>query len=256
VWAVDAATVFAVGDAGAIVRRSGGVWTEMTSGTSFNLRGVWAASASNAWAVGSGGTILRFDGTSWAPVGGVTSDLEAVWGSSATDVWLAGSGTVWHWTGSGAPVVSASFSGHLLSISGTGPTDVWTTGELTMVHHFTGTWQPTINPGASTSTFFAVLALAPGNAWVSDATTTRETMHLASGRWAGQSAPGSGFRGVAAFAANDLWGVGDSHVGHWDGSKWTSTTPFGTSVGLWSVATTPGNIWVVGDGALIAHQAL
>lgn len=270
VWAVSASDVFAVGDGGTILRRTGGAWSAMASGSSSSLRGVWALSSSNVWAVGttvsassSTGTILRFNGTSWSTVTpGITlpSSLDAVWGSSANDVWLVGSGTVLHWNGSTFST-SATFSGTLGAVSGTGPTDVWATGENTNLHHFTGgIWtNPTI-PGLGTSTFFAVLALATNNVWVTDFVSNKETEQWTGGSsWtphATNSGAGAGiFNGLSALAANDIWGAGASRIGHWDGSAWTTSSPLG-SVSLWSVTTVAGHAWVVGSGGTIAHRPL
>jgi hypothetical protein len=252
VWAVSATDVFAVGDSGTILRRVNGIWTPMLSGTTNHLRGVWAASSSDVWAVGVNGTVLRFNGTAWSTLANVTTaNIDAVWGSSATDVWLAGSGQVTHWDGTSFS--GTGFAGSLLSVSGTGPLDVWVTGENTYLHHFTGTWT-TVNPGAGTSTFFAVLALSPTEVWASDFVSNKETMHLVGTKWTAQKNGGSTFEGLSGHASNDVWGAGESHVGHWNGSAWTSVQPFGTNAVLWSVTTAPGAVWVVGDSGLIGYQ--
>lgn len=252
VWAVSATDVFAVGDAGTILRRVDGIWTPLSSGTTSNLRGVWAASSSDVWAVGVNGTVLRFNGTAWSTIPGVTTaNVDAVWGSSATDVWLAGSGLVTHWDGTS--FLGTPFGGSMLSVSGTGPRDVWVAGENTYLHHFTGTWT-TVNPGAGTSTFFAVLALSPTEVWASDFMPNKETMHLVGTKWSAQKTGGVTFEGLSGRASNDVWGAGESRVGHWNGSAWTITQPFGTNVSLWSVATAPGAVWVVGNSGLIGYQ--
>lgn len=104
-------------------------WTEMTSGTSENLRGVWMESANLAYAVGNNGTVLRFDGADWNPVDvGTTVQLNAVWGTSANDVWVVGaSGTVLHFDGASWTPVDIG--------AGTLPlNDVWTSGATQTVH--------------------------------------------------------------------------------------------------------------------------
>jgi hypothetical protein len=252
VWAVSATDVFAVGDGGTILRRVNGIWTPLLSGTTSNLRGVWAASSSDVWAVGVAGTVLRFNGTAWSTIAGVTtSDVDAVWGSSATDVWLVGSGQVTHWNGTSFS--ATGFGGTMLSVSGTGPRDVWVTGENTFLHHFTGTWT-TVNPGVGTSTFFAVLALSTTEVWASDFMPNKETVHMVGTKWTAQKTGGAIFEGLSGQTSNDVWGAGGSRVGHWNGSAWTIAQPFGTNVPLWSVATAPGAVWVVGDSGLIGYQ--
>jgi hypothetical protein len=254
VWAVSASDVFAVGGGGTILRRSSTAWTAMTSGTTNKLLGVWAASSSDVWAVGVAGTILHFNGTAWSAVtSGTTSDLDAVWGSSSTDVWFAATGSVLHWNGS-ALSSSTSVAGHLLSVSGTGPSDVWTTGELTNLHHYNGTSWANVNPGGGTSTFYAVLAVAPGDVWITNFNSPNDAMHLTGGNWVVKS-PGATLDSLSALGANDIWGVGSSlAIAHWNGTAWTTSALSGGSGTLWSVTTTPGHVWAVGDSGLIVHR--
>lgn len=256
VSAVSASDVFAVGDTGTIIRRTGGAWTVMTSGTTNDLRGVWALSSSNVWAVGISGTILRFNGTSWSTVTGVTtSDLDAVWASGANDVWLAGGSSVWHWNGTAFS--STGIGGTLLSVSGTGPSDVWVTGENANVHHWNGTAWSSIVPLAGTSTYFAVLAIGANDVWASDFMPSKQGMHFTGAtKWTATNASSGIWDGMSALSSTDVWGAGGDHIGHWNGTAWTTTTPLGTSVSLWSVTTTTGHVWVVGDGAVIAHMPL
>jgi len=252
VWAVSASDVFAVGDSGTILRRTGGNWTVMASGTTQNLRGVWAASSSDVWAVGVNATVLRFNGTAWSAVtGAATSDVDAVWGSSSTDVWFAGSGTVHHWNGTS--FTAFSFGGTLLSVGGSGPNDVWVTGENTNLHHFTGSSWTTVNPGAGTTSFFAVFALSTSDVWAADFNPGKETMHFTGGKWVAQKTSGGIFDGMAGLSSSDVWAAGGSRTGHWNGSAWTIAQPFG-SVQMWSITTTAGNAWLVGSAGLIAHR--
>lgn len=254
VWAVSASNVFAVGSDGTIWHRNGSAWSVMPSGTTKNLLGVWAANASDVWAVGVAGTILRYNGTAWSTVsGGPTSDIDAVWGSSSTDVWLVGSGLVTHWNGTAFS--PKGFSGTFLSVSGTGPADVWATGENTYLRHYAGNWT-TVRPDPSVSTMFAVLAVGISDVWVTDFTPGAETMHWNGSKWGPHSTNGAIFNSLTAGASNDIWGVGGTYAGHWDGTAWTSVQPFGIGVQLWSITNTAGHLWVVGDGGLLAHQAL
>jgi hypothetical protein len=252
IFAISAGDVFAVGDGGTILRRINGGWTVMSSGTTADLRGVWGSSSSDVWASGVAGTILHFNGTAWSAVSGATSDVDAVWGSAPDDVWFAGGGTVLHWTGAG--FTSFGFGGTMLAVSGTGPRDVWVTGENTNLHHFNGSTWTTVNPGAGTSTLFTVLALSASDVWTTDFMSGKETMHWNGSKWVAIRTGGGIFNGMAAVTASDIWGVGGSRVGHWNGTAWTLEQPFGSNASMWSVSTTAGNLWLVGDGALIAHR--
>lgn len=255
VWAVSANDVFAVGDDGTILRRqNGNAWVDMNAPTTANLRGVWGSSSSDVWAGGVGGALLHFNGSTWSAVGTQTSDIDAVWGSGPNDVWFCGSGSVLRWTGSS--FTKFSFAGTLLAVSGTGPNDVWVTGENTNTHHWNGSSWATISPGAGTTTYFTVLAVAPNDAWVSSFITGKDTMHFTGSKWTAQKAMLTMFNSMSARSATDIWGVGGTgRIGHWDGSTWTVAQPFG-SVAMWSVSTIAGHAWVVGDNSLIVHRAL
>jgi len=252
VWARDASDVFAVGDSGTILRRTGDVWSVMASGTTNNLRGVWGTGSSDVWVGGVSGTILHFDGTAWSAVTGATSDVDSVWGSGPSDVWFAGSSTVLHWNGTA--LAATSLGGILLSVSGVSPSDVWVTGENTNLHHFTGTTWTTVNPGAGTSTLFTVLALSASEVWTTDFMPGNETVHLIGGKWVTLRTNNVIFNSMSALAPNDLWAAGGRSIGHWNGSAWTIEQPFSNN--LWSIATMAGNAWVVGSGALIGHRTL
>jgi hypothetical protein len=255
VWAATAtADVFAVGDDGAILRRTSGAWTAMASGTTNDLRGVWGASASDVWATGTSGTLLHYNGAAWSAVSGATTDIDAVWGSSGSDVWFVGSTAVLHYNGA-AVTTATGFSGPLLAVSGTSPSDVWVTGENTKVHHYNGSAWATLTPPVGTSTLMTVLAVAPNDAWVADFTPSKDTAHWNGSAWT-TTKSGALLNSLSALSTGELWGAGNSgRIAHWNGSAWSLETPCG-SVALWSVATRPGDGWVVGDGGLILHRTL
>ena len=97
-------TVFAVGFAGAIVRRVGtGAWQSMASGTTAFLYSVWGSGPSDVYAVsGTSGQILRHDGASWSAVS-LPWSLKSnehpggVWGTAPDNVYFPGEGgTLYH----------------------------------------------------------------------------------------------------------------------------------------------------------------
>ena len=254
VWAVSPDDVFAVGDGGLILHRNNDAWTVMDSGTTNKLRGVWGASSSDVWATGLGGTILHFDGTAWSPLVATTSEIDAVWGASSTDVWFIGQGTVLHWNGASFQVTN--FTGSLLSLSGTGPSDVWITGENAAVRHFNGTSWALTSTGAGTNSYFAVLALAGNDVWLADFASGKETMHWNGSKWTGlHTGSGIVFQSLSALASNDVWGAGGRNIGHFTGTAWSFDTQFPTGTSLWSITTTTGNAWAVGDAGLILHRS-
>ncbi len=253
-WAADSNDVFAVGTSGTIIRRKDGSWSAMQSGSTQTLLGIWGSSASDIWAVGESGTLLHFSGTTWSAVTGVTtSDLFAVWGSSATDVWVAGSGVVLH--GNGTSWTSTNLAGILMSVSGTGPNDVWVTGETSSVRHYTGgpTWA-TLNPGNGL-TYFGVLALSSTNVFVSSATPNREWMNYTGSAWAPNATSNVIFQAFHAVSATDVWAVATTKVGRWNGTAWAIQQPSVITMPMWGITGAAGNVWTVGDGAMIAHRS-
>jgi hypothetical protein len=254
VWSIDAEDVFAVGDAGTILRRTNDIWSKMVSGTTSNLRAIWGASSSDVWAAGTSGTLLHFDGARWSAVAGATANFNGAWGSSTNDVWFVGGGFAVHQ--SGGQLSSTALSGTLLSVSGTGPNDVWVTGEGVNVRHYDGTAWTTTTTGLGSS-HLAVLAIAPDDVWATAALPGKEAAHWNGSRWTVVPTARGVFNGMSAFGTNDVWGVGTAlRVGHWNGTAWTIEQPFGTVGSLWSVTTVPGHAWIVGDDNLIAHRSL
>ena len=253
VHAVNTGDVFAVGDGGTILRRRNNAWTAMTSGTIKNLRGVWAASSSDVWAVGEAGTVLHFTGSTWAPVSsGQPSDINAIWGSSASDVWAVGPSRVFHYNGTSWS--SITIVGALLSVSGTGPSDVWVAGENTYTHHYTGSWA-TVIPGTGATDFYAILAISPTNVWATGAVTAKETVNFTGGStWTPHDTSAAVFQGLYATGAADVWGVGGTQAGHWNGTSWTFATPPTVTMSLWGVHGASADVWVVGSGATILHR--
>ena len=254
--AVSASDVFAVGDAGTIIERTGGNWVAMTSGTTADLRGVWALSSTDVWASGVGGVILHYDGTSWSSLSsGSTVDADAVWASGPSDVWFAGSSVVLRWNGS--TFTKYTFAGTMLAVSGNGPNDVWVTGENTNVHHWNGSTWTTLTPGSGTSSYLTVLAVGSNDIWATDFMPTKQGAHYNGSTWALKNTTNAIYVSLSDFSSSDIWAVGGNKVGHWNGTAWsTPTSPLGTSANLWSVTTPTSHIWVVGDNALIGHMPL
>ncbi|MFN0248554.1 MAG: WD40/YVTN/BNR-like repeat-containing protein [Kofleriaceae bacterium] len=255
--AVNANDVFAVGDGGAIIRRQDGEWTQMTSGTTEDLRGVWAQSSTNVWAVGQNGTVLRWNGTDWAPVANAPDiDYTGVWGAGADDVWLIGTASAVHWTGSFATL---AITGAPVSISGVAANDVWIASESGKVSRWTGgpfwTLCSTGQACAVTpNSFFAVGARAADDVWV--ALPGTGTLRWNGSSWTPHASDATLFASIHAPAANNAWGVGGTKVGHWNGSAWTISSPVnGFADSLYGVTGAGPHTWAVGqDAAILYHR--
>lgn len=255
---VDANDVFAVGDAGTILRRQNGAWTKMTSNTTANLRGVWVRDATDAWAVGQGGIVVRWNGTAWsvdenAPV----LDYKGVWGSAANDVWMIGDGTAVHFTG-GTTYTEAVIPGAPVSISGVAANDIWIASESGKISHYAGSsWQVCTGaaPCAVTQTsFFAVGARTATDVWV--ALPGTGTLRWNGTAWTPHASDTTLFASIYAPGADNAWGAGGTKVGHWNGTAWTVASPVvGFADSLYGMAGVGPHVWAVGqDAAILYHH--
>jgi len=117
--------------------------TTETSGTTVNLRGVWAVDAAHVYAVGDAGTILvRAAGGAWQAVGvGVTKEvLTAVWADNTQRVVAVGSfGTIVLGTAGTYKLIANSDAENLLAVSGTPGGPAIAVGALGLVLSLSGT---------------------------------------------------------------------------------------------------------------------
>jgi len=151
VWGSSGSNVFAVGGPGTILHYDGSSWSEMSSGTTYDLTGVWGSSGSDVFAVGSGGTILHYDGSTWSEMSsGTTYDLTGVWGSSGSDVFAVGwdEGTILHYDGSSWSEMTSGTTQPLLGVWGSSGSDVFAVGVSGTILHY-GT-DPSVTTGAAT----------------------------------------------------------------------------------------------------------
>jgi hypothetical protein len=125
--------------------------------------------------------------------------------------------------------------------------------ESSYVRKFNGSTWSTVNPGAGT-TYFAVAARSSGDMLVSSLYPTKETMRFASNKWTAIKATGATFQRMWTASPNDVWAVGSSKVGRFNGSTWTVTAPLG-AVSLFGVNGVAGHVWAVGENGFVAHYA-
>ena len=258
VWAIDEDDVFAVGNGGTILRRvNGNDWFAMSSGTTTNLTTVWGSSSSDVWVGSTSSLVLHYDGTSWSQISAPISNVDSIWGSSSSSVWFIGSGVTMHWDGSSFTATSGTTT--LLSVSGTGANDAWIGGANIYLRHYNGTAWLTSMPQLSGSTYRAVFARTPTDAWAAGVVPKYETTHWDGAKWTPYKTDvrGAFMISISGQSANDVWAVGSGRVAHWTGGpSWSTELPFGSNVSLWAITTVPGHAWIVGNDGLIAHRAL
>ncbi len=105
VWGHHSTAVFAVSEAGEILRYDGFRWSKMNPYKTYpGLRAVWGRGANDVFIVGEGGIILHYDGNEagrWVRMQSeVDVDLNGVWGAGTDDVYAVGDdGTILHYDG-------------------------------------------------------------------------------------------------------------------------------------------------------------
>lgn len=142
--------LWAVGDAGTVLRRSGGSFSLIPTGTDRNLNAIWGSSASDHFVVGDAGTVLRFATTAYTPESGASGNLFDVYGGTGTLFAVGSGGTIVRRSGAGT--WSADSSGTSQDLWG-----VWgtSTAALTAVG---GAGTYTRSPAAGTTWTSAVEA--------------------------------------------------------------------------------------------------
>jgi photosystem II stability/assembly factor-like uncharacterized protein len=76
---------------------NGQSWVEEQAPSTRDLFSIWGPSGDALWAVGDGGAIVKRTRAGWVAESSPTSQqLQAVWGASSSDVWAAGQSTVLH----------------------------------------------------------------------------------------------------------------------------------------------------------------
>jgi hypothetical protein len=153
VWGSGTSNLFAVGNAGTIVRFNGTAWTTMSSPVTTALRAVFGTGATAVYAVGDGGVILRYDGTTWtAMTSPVATQLTGVWFAGPTSGFAVGVGGLLRYNGTSWTVDNTlNTNGQVLRrVWGTSSTDVYVSGTGGFTAHFDGSGWTAHTPRTTT----------------------------------------------------------------------------------------------------------
>lgn len=251
-WVNAANDLWAVGDAGAILRRLDGSWqrhdTRMLPST-FSATKVWGSARDDAWILGTSADVFHWDGSAWSPVPtGTSALLHAIWGSAANDLWAvggSGGGVIRHWDGAAWSTAHEGTVWDLyLDVGGTGASDVWVVGLLGAILHWDGAGWSSV-PSPTASSLQAVWVRAIDDAWaVGDGGTIAR---WDGATWTSVSSPTTQrLWDVWGSSANDAWAVGEGAILHWDGEAWS--IPWNVeSCPLFAVwGFSPNDVWAVG----------
>ncbi len=254
--------VYAVGEAGTVVRYDGSSWSLMSFPWKSPLRGVWGSSASALFVVGgdpdpiSDGGIYRYDGSSWSLTEITGFDLYSVWGAAADDVYAGGDGgkvlyyNGYSWVDRSPPGLTYTVRG----IWGASSSDIYAVAGPYILK-FTG------------SDWFTMTDLGPGGdlrgIWgtsLSDIFAVRpggKAYHYNGSEWTvstfGDGSSQYDLHGVWGTASNDVYVAGgfiDARVYRWDGAAWADlSVPYKRF--LYAVAGAAGRVHVFGDNGAI-----
>ena len=270
-WGASAGWV--VGEAGTILRYSGGRWSPVASPTSADLYGVALTAADDGWAVGQDvaqgrGVILHLGHGQWTQMAGVTApSLRAVAMVSPTEGWAAGGGgTLLHLVGGTWTGVSSPTTADLMALTMRDANDGWATGfgidntptgavyDSPILRYSGGKWSTV---GIARLAQLYGIAAVPQVTWL-----------------VGQSAPGGGtilfgsnglftpaggdvdhpIMDVALTSPNDGWAVGfEGVIYHESFNRWEPVTS-PTTADLFGLALASSNEgWAVGSDGVILH---
>jgi hypothetical protein len=237
--------------------------------TGNRINAVWGSSPSDVFAVGDAGTILRWNGASWSPIAWAQREgLYAAWGSGPKDVYFVGeNGVVVHYDGGKLAVTSLSGGTSLFAIWGSGPQDVFAVGEGGLVAHFDGTtWsQQTVNPatalfavvGDSTSGKSGDVYAAGMESYVYRLNRSMPPVAWQPGVKVDKSAYPATIR-AGWGAPNDFVFAGEGGM-IWRGSvaTWSSLRPewlFASIHGIWGKSVDA--LWMVGSASLLSYNGI
>ncbi|MEU8308886.1 hypothetical protein AB0C84_35530 [Actinomadura sp. NPDC048955] len=261
--------------------------------TGTSLSGLAPAPDGTLWAVGNQNSTVRkpvlqrLNGGTWSnvalPASVGTYDFVAAASTSASNLWVGGllntSGdghAVMHWNGTAWRTFKTPLSFQPRGIATTGADNAWAVSVLAAKHWNGTAWADT--PIGIRSR--AVAASSPNGVWAVGASTDGQP---ATARWNGTAwttVPYPALEGnlengevvptltdVYAASDDDVWAVGVGYfrneagklvtrslLGHWDGSKWTSTVGAeGTS--FTKVASDgAGGIWAYDGKGTVRHR--
>jgi hypothetical protein len=256
VWGSDGG-VWAVGY-NTIVYFDGGKWSVWPAAVG-PLNAVWGSSSRDVWAVGQAGSIVRFDGTAWLPSdAGASATLNGVWGTAADDVWtvgeeLDGGGTVLHWDGTQWSR-SATLAHGLQGVWGSANL-VWAVGNRNLISEYAGgSWSTQVNQATVPDDLASLWGSSQTSIWA--VSPNGPTVYYGGDQNVWTVAPsGFGLNCVWGSGESDVWGVGfGGSIAHYDGTAW-SLVPSGTTAqlnGVWGSG--PDDVWAVGTGGTILHH--
>lgn len=285
---------WAVGDAGAMLRKDTNPWAPQSSGRTTALRGLSSADTKTAWATGANGAILRYssDTRAWAPVTLPGSPLMySIAAVSANEAYAVGAGgAVFKWNGVSWGALNSGTGSDLYAVCSGGAGTAVAVGQNGIALRINGTTVTSGSGGTASSlrgvwcvgasdtfavgdngvvvrdsgTGFAAFA-QPGTAssiggiWGTSAgnfwLAAGADLYQYSGGYTKHSPGVTGMRAIWGGRADDVYAVGDKGaVLRWSGASWTRVDS-GTPRDLYGVGGNSQYVWFAGDGGAILSRS-
>lgn len=145
VWCAHPNLIYAVGDAGTVIKYDGQDWTSENIPANNRLHGIWGTSPNNIYVIGDNTTILHFDGDAWSVCyrGEVDVAFLAITGFGAHDIFVVGdNGTAVRFDGVNWQRMETGTQYELYAIWGFDPEHVLAVGGAGVVLRWNGEqWQ-------------------------------------------------------------------------------------------------------------------
>ncbi len=153
----QANVAWAGGGNGHLWRWSGGVWSQVSLGTTRIIHDIYWSSASDGWLCGDYGIVYHYGGTSWSAVSAFTSTtFYCIYALSPTNVWVGGSGgRLYHYEGYTWAQVSTPTSNAIREMAFNGANDGWAVCDKGTVIHYDGVGWSIINISPPTTENFS-----------------------------------------------------------------------------------------------------
>ncbi|MCA9665882.1 MAG: hypothetical protein KC503_09850 [Myxococcales bacterium] len=260
VW-IGKRALFAVGEAGTIVRRAGRKTELMKSGTRWALNGVGGSPGGAVYAVGAGGVVLALDSEkadTWRVLRAPKphqADLYGVYSARSGHAACVGaSGTLLEMSGGSKLAKRTIAKVNLRGVTGFGPSDLWIVGDE-------GTLLRVEGAGAAkrlrSDTYEDLWGIAPvANKGHVHAVGSKRTWVYHDGKRAKEDIVSLvHLRGVTATGVKQAFAVGTGGAAlRWDGRKWRQERT-GTALDLLGVAGRGGRVLAVGAGGTLLRRA-
>ena len=256
-WAASSGVVYAVGDAGTILRFDGNRWEQLPAPKDVRLHGVWGTSADNVYACGDAATIFHFDGSNWELdyCGDVDTALLSITGFGPHDIFVVGDdgialrydGVQWRRMQTGTQYELYKVWGldaeHVLAVGGAGTIlrwdgQGWESFSTNTDNDLFAVWGDKLDRiflGGLSGT----LIRFTGNSWQKEFSGVRTDLH-AIGGWPGGPVFAVGSQGTVLRNNDDQWEFEDCH----------------TDVSLRTITVTEDNVFAAGTNGIIIRRSL